>query len=299
MSGGGGAGARVGAVAGDREPRVLKIRGCDVRFPHKPYPSQLAMMDKTLQALKNAQNVLLELPTGSGKSLSLLCAAAAWHEGAVRELAQASADTHTAAAAVSCKGDDDAADAADAGEAAGPRRKREKPKRPPKVYIASRTHAQLAQLVRELRKSGYNNVHMQVLGSREQYCINTAVLKSDQPKAQACKDLVNKNACRYMHGAPRLEKHERLQEGGDLRIHDIEVCTQTNISCVYASLHAHTHTHAHVHTRTHARTRAHSLARTRTHRHARARAHTHTHTLSLSTNPRLQSQARKKYNPVP
>ena len=63
---------------------------------------------------------------------------------------------------------------------------------------------------------------MQVLGSREQYCINAEVLKSDQPKAQACKDLVNKNACRYLHGAPRLEKHERLQEGGDLRIHDIE-----------------------------------------------------------------------------
>jgi hypothetical protein len=27
------------------------------------------MMDKTLQALKNSQNVLLELPTGSGKSM--------------------------------------------------------------------------------------------------------------------------------------------------------------------------------------------------------------------------------------
>ena len=72
--------------AGVPQPRVLKIRGYDVRFPHKPYPVQMAMMDKTIQALKNSQNVLLELPTGSGKSLSLLCAAAAWHEGTVKEM---------------------------------------------------------------------------------------------------------------------------------------------------------------------------------------------------------------------
>jgi hypothetical protein len=214
MSGGGG----VAAGAGDRQPRVLKIRGCDVSFPHKPYPSQLAMMDKTIQALKNSQNVLLELPTGSGKSLSLLCAAAAWHAGAARELDQAQAQPAAADCALSCKvAECDAGD-----ERTAPKKRREKPKRPPKVYIASRTHAQLAQLVRELRKSGYSNVHMQVLGSRDQYCINASVLKSDQPKAQVCKDLVNKNACRYVHGAPRLEKHDRLQEGGDLRIHDIE-----------------------------------------------------------------------------
>ena len=74
----------------------------------------------------------------------------------------------------------------------------------------------------QLRKSGYKNVHMQVLGSRDQYCINDEVLKSDKPKAQACKDLIAKGSCRYVHGAPRLEKHARLQHGGDLRIHDIE-----------------------------------------------------------------------------
>ena len=50
-------------------------------FPFKPYASQLAMMDRVMQALKHSQNVLLELPTGSGKSLSLLCAACAWQEG--------------------------------------------------------------------------------------------------------------------------------------------------------------------------------------------------------------------------
>ena len=189
------------------EMRVLKVRGCDVTFPYKPYPSQLAMMDKTIQALKNSQNVLLELPTGSGKSMALLCAAAAWHASAVQELQEE--------AALQKRGDSCAL-------ADGTLPPKPKAKRQPKVFIASRTHSQLAQLVRELRKSGYTNLHMQVLGSRDQYCINSSVLKSDLPKAQACKDLLKKNACKFAYGAQRLEKHERLQQGGDLRIHDIE-----------------------------------------------------------------------------
>jgi Rad3-related DNA helicase len=100
----------------------------------------MAMMDKTIQALKNSQNVLLELPTGSGKSLSLLCAAAAWHEREVRELQEEAAMQKPCAFEAACNGGD--------GEEMAPdgKKKKEKPRCPPKIYIASRTHAQLAQL---------------------------------------------------------------------------------------------------------------------------------------------------------
>ena len=129
-------------------PRMLKIRGCDVHFPHKPYPSQLAMMDKIIQALRNSQNVLLELPTGSGKSLSLLCAAAAWHASAMKELEdevllQKSVDENEVLSETCLTHKN---------EKPQQNTKKDKLKGTPKVYIASRTHSQLAQLVREVYK---------------------------------------------------------------------------------------------------------------------------------------------------
>lgn len=62
------------------DEQQLHIGGVRVKFPFKPYPTQLSMMAKIIQALNKKENALLESPTGSGKSLALLCASLAWQK---------------------------------------------------------------------------------------------------------------------------------------------------------------------------------------------------------------------------
>ncbi|XP_008306906.1 Fanconi anemia group J protein isoform X3 [Cynoglossus semilaevis] len=56
------------------------IGGVKIHFPCKAYPSQLAMMNSIVRGLNYEQHCLLESPTGSGKSLALLCSALAWQQ---------------------------------------------------------------------------------------------------------------------------------------------------------------------------------------------------------------------------
>ncbi|XP_065313953.1 Fanconi anemia group J protein-like [Gordionus sp. m RMFG-2023] len=56
----------------------LKISGVKVFFPYAPYPCQIAYMEKIIKSLQNKKYAILESPTGTGKTLSLLCATLAW-----------------------------------------------------------------------------------------------------------------------------------------------------------------------------------------------------------------------------
>uniref|UniRef100_A0A6G1SHA2 DNA 5'-3' helicase n=1 Tax=Aceria tosichella TaxID=561515 RepID=A0A6G1SHA2_9ACAR len=58
----------------------VKLGGLDVEFPYKPYGIQRAMMARIIVAYTNKQNCLIESPTGTGKSLSLICSSLAWQQ---------------------------------------------------------------------------------------------------------------------------------------------------------------------------------------------------------------------------
>ncbi|XP_025927172.1 Fanconi anemia group J protein isoform X1 [Apteryx rowi] len=62
------------------------IGGVKIIFPCKAYPSQLAMMNAIVKGLNNRQHCLLESPTGSGKSLALLCSALSWQQSLYEKL---------------------------------------------------------------------------------------------------------------------------------------------------------------------------------------------------------------------
>lgn len=53
-------------------------RGCRVSFPCAPYETQRKYTDLVLDSIVGLQNSLLESPTGTGKTLALLCGALAW-----------------------------------------------------------------------------------------------------------------------------------------------------------------------------------------------------------------------------
>ncbi|XP_040929439.1 Fanconi anemia group J protein isoform X2 [Betta splendens] len=65
------------------------IGGVKIHFPCKAYPSQLAMMNAIIRGLNSECHCLLESPTGSGKSLALLCSALGWQQAQCAKLKEA------------------------------------------------------------------------------------------------------------------------------------------------------------------------------------------------------------------
>uniref|UniRef100_A0A9J7Y8E4 DNA 5'-3' helicase n=1 Tax=Cyprinus carpio carpio TaxID=630221 RepID=A0A9J7Y8E4_CYPCA len=87
-------------------PVEYTIGGVKINFPCKAYPSQLAMMNSIIRGLNNGQHCLLESPTGSGKSLALLCSALAWQQaqfGKEQDAGSSSADCKKPAVATPCQ----------------------------------------------------------------------------------------------------------------------------------------------------------------------------------------------------
>ncbi len=128
-------------------------------------------MEAVIESCESGKNALLESPTGTGKTLSLLCSTLAW----VKSKRETSKD------------------------ALGMR-----------VLYLSRTHSQLMQVVRELKKTIYAPVTT-TLGSRDQLCINTTLgqIKGAQLNL-TCKKLKKLRFC--PHYRPKAERAPELKE---------------------------------------------------------------------------------------
>nr|CAB3457805.1 unnamed protein product [Digitaria exilis] len=170
---------------------VYQVGGVPVEFPYKPYGTQLAFMGRVISTLDRARrqgqsHALLESPTGTGKSLSLLCSALAWQR-------------HY------------------------PLRS---PPIPPTAAPDPFLHGGgfITQVVREYRKTSYR-VRMAILASRKHYCVNKLACMSDNIDEQ-CKllldDKIQGGSCPEFKNAQKLSRHPSLQIGGCYEVHDIE-----------------------------------------------------------------------------
>uniref|UniRef100_A0A3B3SL80 Regulator of telomere elongation helicase 1 n=1 Tax=Paramormyrops kingsleyae TaxID=1676925 RepID=A0A3B3SL80_9TELE len=170
---------------------LISLRGVAVDFPFPPYPCQEYYMRKVIECLQDKVNGVLESPTGTGKTLCLLCATLAWRDHfkdsiSARKIvermggAELFPDRPMSSWGTSATDGDTPAYYTDI----------------PKIIYASRTHSQLTQVINELKNTSYRP-RVCVLGSREQLCINPDVMKqeSNHIKVHMCRAKISSHSC--------------------------------------------------------------------------------------------------------
>ncbi|KAG6543819.1 hypothetical protein Mapa_014659 [Marchantia paleacea] len=193
---------------------TYKLGGINVQFPYNAYDCQLVYMERVIHALQQGSNALLESPTGTGKTLCLLCATLAWRES-----------LSPAAAATIGKGMSTQDDSLTSPEISRPKL--------PTILYASRTHSQLQQVIRELKATSYRP-KMIILGSREQMCIHKDVqLMRGRAQTQACRAICKERSCNHQNRvADYMKSHPEL--GVDpIDIEDLVNIGKTQGPCPY------------------------------------------------------------------
>lgn len=154
-------------------------------FPYQPYDSQKLLMHHIVNAVVKAENALLESHTGSGKTTAMICSVLA----GVHFLNQPPSpplsddffgdrpvDTQILLSPASHTSQSTPQDFPGNNS--------------PTVFLATKTHAQISQLLREINKCNVPDLSVAVLSSRKHTCVNDAVLASDDIN-KACRKLTS------------------------------------------------------------------------------------------------------------
>ncbi|XP_065085452.1 regulator of telomere elongation helicase 1 homolog [Ochlerotatus camptorhynchus] len=204
----------------------FQINGILVNFPFEPYQVQQDYMTRVIECLQNSTNGVLESPTGTGKTLSLLCSSLAW---VLHKKAQVQANMKTNITdlkefemvqrkKLGGEGSemDQMLDKLNEGSGAEGAKWGV-----PKIVYASRTHSQLTQVMQEMKNTSYSFMKGVVLGSRDQLCIHPEVSKEDgnSVKTNLCKAKVQSRTCSFYS---RVESCKERPEVVGHAITDIE-----------------------------------------------------------------------------
>ncbi|XP_043409356.1 regulator of telomere elongation helicase 1 isoform X13 [Prionailurus bengalensis] len=182
----------------------IALNGVTVDFPFQPYKCQEEYMSKVLECLQKKVNGILESPTGTGKTLCLLCTTLAWREHlrdtiSARKIAERAQGglfvDHTLSWGAAASDGDSTACYSDI----------------PKIIYASRTHSQLTQVISELRSTSYRP-RVCVLGSREQLCIHPEVKKQESNHMQIhlCRKKVASRSCHFYNNVEEKSLEQEL-----------------------------------------------------------------------------------------
>nr|XP_016931748.1 regulator of telomere elongation helicase 1 homolog [Drosophila suzukii] len=207
------------------------IAGIPVHFPFEPYPVQRAYMEKVIQCLRDGTNGVLESPTGTGKTLSLLCSSLAWIRTRQSEQQQQMMKMEKADLPGFGGGGAPGGDLSELAKTVG----RANNWGVPKVIYASRTHSQLTQAMRELKRTAYSNMRSVVLGSRDQLCIHPEVMREqgNSNKTNMCKLRVHSKTCSFQMRVESRKDHPDLRGPTIMDIEDLVKVGQRLKICPY------------------------------------------------------------------
>ncbi|KAK2493573.1 hypothetical protein MC885_018022 [Smutsia gigantea] len=183
----------------------ITLNGVTVDFPFQPYKCQEEYMTKVLECLQKKVNGVLESPTGTGKTLCLLCTTLAWREH-LRDAISAQKIAERAQGALFPDGTSSSwGNAASDGDGTACYTDI------PKIIYASRTHSQLTQVINELRNTSYRP-RVCVLGSREQLCIHPEVKKQESNHMQIhlCRKKVASHSCHFYNNTEEKSLEQEL-----------------------------------------------------------------------------------------
>lgn len=134
-------------------------------FPYTPYSQQKEFIDKMYNGLDNGHNCLLESPTGTGKTLSILTSSLGWLFNYQKK----------------------------------------KESKHCKIFYASRTHSQIKQLVRELKVTCYNPVIALLGSREQLCVNKELNDDYGYEKNNRCNALVKAKACHYYENLAKIK----------------------------------------------------------------------------------------------
>lgn len=220
-----------------REQQSFSIRGVDVQFPFKPYACQLSYMESVITALQTSKNALLESPTGTGKTLCLLCATLSWRESLRGELVARAAKAEEEQRKVDSMPLEEVSMAqrlrADLQHLAA---EKATTTQLPTIIYASRTHSQLKQVIGELKRTRFaKGLKTTVLSSRQQMCRHRVVQQIQGSALNlGCKSLVSKRACKWYNNTEKyVNGREEDVNNSVLDIEDLVKIGEHKTVCPY------------------------------------------------------------------
>ncbi|XP_031627516.1 regulator of telomere elongation helicase 1 homolog isoform X2 [Contarinia nasturtii] len=165
-------------------------------------------MEKVIEAIEDGKNAVLESPTGTGKTHSLLCSPLAWIEK------QKSRHVNDGMSDKILSTD----------------------RKIPLIIFASRTHSQIKQAMKALKESPYNDVRAAVIGSRNKFCIHEELKDSYltyDEITDKCKFLVDAHKCQYYEGIGEGIQNSKIRDNPILDIEELTALGQELKCCPY------------------------------------------------------------------